>query len=317
MHLNGWQKLGVALSIAWAVAAGTTMHSYYVEQADSFAKSAYETCSKTKMLAKDSDLSQCEKEKAAKIKIWMDGSGEDVAFVALAPIPVSWLAGFILLYIARIQVAGFRAAVPWPELTRPKKWFAIFCGASLVAGLLFASLFVMLWYTHTQVPNIFLPSFLVTKDKIGHEVYVSVSGTWTRHGHGATEGSAKEWHPLQTSTIKCYRSENHCVEARASMVGKDNNILISEVVRHKVQSWTDAAIVIKDADFCAEYVYTIDLNTNRVSGRRINSDIQYCQPAPASKAESEWTYRMENGDPIFLGVWRKALPWPLRVLRSN
>ena len=101
MQLNGWQKLGVALSIAWAVAAGINTHNDDVERADNFAKLAYKTCSNTKMLAKDSDLSSCEKEKAANIETWMKDSGKNAAFAALAPIPFGWLAGFILLYAAR------------------------------------------------------------------------------------------------------------------------------------------------------------------------------------------------------------------------
>ncbi|MET3109475.1 hypothetical protein AAKU58_004332 [Oxalobacteraceae bacterium GrIS 1.18] len=147
--------------------------------------------------------------------------------------------------------------------------------------------------------------------KTGNDM-VRASGTWTRHG--ATEGSAMGY-PLQTSTIDCYRPENRCVEARASVAG---NVLTSEVVQHEVQSWTDAAIVIKDTELCVEEVYTIDLNTKSVSGagRRINSDTPYCKLSPASKAEGEWTYRMENGFPVYWDIRRKARPWPLRVIQS-
>ena len=65
MQLNGWQKLGVALSIAWAIGAGISTNNEDVERAENFAKLAYKTCSNTKMLAKESDLTQCKKEKAA------------------------------------------------------------------------------------------------------------------------------------------------------------------------------------------------------------------------------------------------------------
>lgn len=309
MQLNGWQKLGVALSIVWAVAAGIHTHSNDVELADNFAKLVFKNCSNAKMLAKDSDLSKCEKERATNTETWMKDSDKNVAFAALAPIPVGWLTGFILLYVVRIQVAGLRAAVPWSELTRPKKGFAIFCGAALAAGLLFASMIVMNLYVDTQVP-VALTSFLDVI-KTGDDM-VRASGTWTRHG--STDGSAMGY-PLQTSTIDCYRSENRCVEARAWVSG---NVLASEVVQHDVQSWTDAAIMLKDTDLCVEEVYTIDLNTKSVSGagRRINGDTPFCKLSPASKAETEWTYRMENGFRVYWDIRNKARPWPLRVIQS-
>lgn len=238
-----------------------------------------------------------------------EGQRQNVAFAALAPIPFGWFAGFILLYLCRIQVAGFKAAVPWAELSKPKKGVAIFCMLSLGTGLLFASMTVMNLYVDIQVPVALSPFMDVVKT--GDDL-VRVSGTWTRHG--AAEGSGMGY-PLQTSTIDCNRVENRCTEARASVAG---NVLVSEVVQHDLQSWTDQAIVIKDVDMCAEEVYTIDFNTKSVSGagRRINSDTSFCKLSPASAGETEWTYRMENGFPIYWDIRSKARPWPLRVIQS-
>lgn len=309
MQLNGWQKFGIALSIIWALAAGITTHYDDVERTDNFVQFAYKTCSNVKMLDGDPDLSQCEKEKLANTETWMKNSGKNVAFAALAPIPFGWLAGFILLYLVRIQIAGIKATVPWSELTRPKKGFVIFCGASLVAGLLSVSVIIMNLYVDTQVPVALSP--FVDVIKTGGDMVI-VKGTWTRHG--ATAGAAMA-DTLQTSTINCYRPEKQCVEARASVTG---NVLRSDVVQHDVQSWTDAAILIKDTDLCVEEVYTIDLNTKSVSGagRRINSDTPFCKLSPVSKAESKWTYRMENGFSVYWEVRNKARPWLLRVIHS-
>ena len=309
MQLNGWQKLGIALSILWAVAIGAKTHSDDVEAAENFAKLSYKTCSNSKMLANDQDLTPCEKEKAASIETWMKDSDRNAAFAALAPIPLGWLAGFILLYLARIQIAGFRATVPWTDLTRPKEGFAIFCGAALMGALLMAATVVMNLYVDTQVPVALSPFMDVFRT--GNDM-VRASGTWTRHG--ATAGSAMGY-PLQTSTIDCYRSDNRCIEARASVSG---NVLASESVLHDVESWTDSAIVMKDTSICVEEIYTIDINTKSVSGagRRINNDKPYCKLSPATNLESEWTYRMENGFPIYWDIRSKARPWPLRVIQS-
>ena len=208
MKLNAWQKAGIALSILWAVAAGIHTQSEDVERAENFVKFSYKVCKDTKMVAKDADLSSCVKEKAANMDTWMKDSGKNVALAALAPIPFGWLAGFILLYLCRIQVAGFKAAVPWAELSKPKKGVAIFCMLSLGTGLLFASMTVMNLYVDTQVPVALSP--FVDVIKTGDDL-VRVSGTWTRHGAAAGSGMG---YPLQTSTIDCNRVENRCTEAR-------------------------------------------------------------------------------------------------------
>lgn len=307
MRLSGWQKIGIALSILWAVAAGIHTRNDDVERADNFVNYAFKVCSDTKMLASDTDLRSCEKEKLINTETWMKDSEKNVAFAAFAPIPLGWLAGFILIYAWRIQVAGFRATVPWSELSRPKKGFAIFCMAALGTGLLFASMTVMNLYVDTEVPVGLAPFSDVIKT--GDDL-VSVTGTWTRQG--STAGAAMG-HPLQTSTIECNRQEKRCTEARASVSG---HLLTSEVVEYDMQSWTKEAIVLKNNGMCAEEVYTIDLNTKTVSGagRRINSDTKFCKLSPSD--EETWGYRMEKGFPIYWDLKMKARPFPLRVIQS-
>lgn len=309
MRLSGLQRLGIALSILWAVVAAIHTHRADVDRAEDLSKFAYKVCSDSKMLAKDADLSRCDKEKADHIATWMKDSNENVALAALVPIPIGWLAGFILLYIWRIQVAGFRATVPWFGLSRPKKGFAIFCFVTVAAGLLFASITAMNLYVDTQVPVALSP--LLDVIKTGEDL-VHVSGTWTRQGDAKSSAIGE---PLQTSTIECNRAENRCTEAKASLAG---NVLTSEVVEHDVQSWTNEAVVLKDTFPCAEEIYTIDLNTKAVSGagHRINNDTPLCKLSPAATGEAEWRYRMESGFPVYWEMRRKARPWPLRVIQS-
>ena len=92
MKLNGWQRIGIALSILWAVVAGIHTRNDDVDRAENFVKFAYKVCSDGKMVAHDTDLSSCEKEKAVQRETWMKDSDKNVAFAALAPIPFGWIA---------------------------------------------------------------------------------------------------------------------------------------------------------------------------------------------------------------------------------
>src|SRR5947209_5275799 len=97
-RLNGWQHIGIVLSIIWAVGAGVHTHNNDLEGAKGFADLSYKVCTNGKLLANDNDLSSCEQERQKNIEQWLkDGdSNADVALWALAPIPFGWLAAFIL-----------------------------------------------------------------------------------------------------------------------------------------------------------------------------------------------------------------------------
>jgi hypothetical protein len=298
---------GIVLSIAWAVGAGVHTRNDDAERAENFAAFAYRTCSTTKAQHHDADISSCQKEREDNLRTWMKNSDANVAFAALVPIPFGWLAGFILLYVGRAQVVGFKAVVPWRSLGRLKKAFVVFCvlasGATVVCGLVV----LMNRYVDTEVPVLLGESAMVVKT--GDDL-VSVRGTWTRSG--ATEGSAMA-NPLQTSSIECNRGEHRCAEARAYVSG---NVLFADLLEYDLDSWTKSAIVLKNEGLCASEVFTIDLNTEAVSGagHRINGDQPFCKML--GSGEENWSYRLSNGFPVYWELRKKARPLPLRVIQT-
>src|SRR5947209_2213524 len=123
MRLNGWQRLGIVLSIIWVLGAAIYQRNADVERAEDHAQFAYKVCLEGKSLSHDNDLASCEQKREKDLVIWLEGSWGNVALISLAPIPLGWLAAFLLIYFGRAQVIGFRAVVPWATLTLPKKAF--------------------------------------------------------------------------------------------------------------------------------------------------------------------------------------------------
>jgi len=78
-----------------------------------------------------------------------------------------------------------------------------------------------------------------------------------------------------------------CTEARACIAG---NLLKSYLVDNDVESWTAESIVLRNDAPCATEVFTIDLNTEAVSGagRLINKDSLHCKMYPVE--EESWRY---------------------------
>ena len=278
-----------------------------MDNADGFAKFACKVCSDAKLLDRDSDLSSCNEERTKNLAIWMEGSNANVALAALAPIPLGWLAAFILLYVSRAQVAGFRAAIPWATLSWPKKGVVAFCALASLAVALFGITMVLNLYVDTLVPVTLSPfrDVIKTGDNL-----VTAEGTWTRSGWTAGSSMAN---PLQTSKIECNKLESRCTEARASV---SRNVLMTDVVEYDVESWTAAAIVLRLDAPCATEVFTIDLNTKSVSGagHSINKDGASCK-IYGGKEES-WSYQLSNGFDVYWGQRQKARPLPLRLIQT-
>ncbi len=306
MRLNGWQSLGIVFSIIWALGAAIHQRNTDVERAESFTKFAYRVCADTKALAHDNDLASCEQEREKNLVVWLKGSWGNVALLALAPIPLGWLAAFILINVGRAQVIGFRAVVPWATLSLPKKAFVIFCALASGVTVLFGVTVVLNLYVDTQVPvALGLRASVV---KTGEDM-VTAEGTWTRSG--LTEGSAMGY-PLQTSRIECNRQERRCTEAKAFV---SDNALMTELVEYNVESWSATTIVFKNDGLCVTEVFTIDLKTESVNGvGHRNKDQKFCNPFDSK--EDNWNYRLSDGFKVYWEQRQKARPLPLRLIQT-
>jgi len=316
MKLNAWQRAGIILSIVWALGAGFHTHSADVASADNFAKWAYKVCTDSKSLNHDTDLSSCDQERKKNLDTWMKGDGGNVAITALAPIPLFWFTAFILLYVGRAQVVGFCAVIPWTTLNRRKKSFVVFCALGSCLAILFGVTVALNLYVDTQVPV----ALSLIKDviKMPGDNVVIAEGTWIRSG--ISESSALGY-PLQTSKIECIKQENHCIESMASVssnpsVANSGNVLMTDLTIYEIQSWTPDSIIFRNDLQCATEIFTIDLNTQAVTGagHPSNFDDPWCKLHPSE--EKEWTYQLSNGFNVYWEERKKARPFVLRVIQT-
>jgi len=304
MRLNRWVHIGILLSVIWAVGAAIYTHKSDVERANYWVKLSYDTCSSGKQANHDADLSSCDAERETTFKRWMEGSNAGAAFVAFAPIPFAWFAVFVLVYVVRAQIIGFRTVVPWETLTRPKKLFVAFCCICSALFVMVGAVVATNLYVDTKVP-VGMSSFQdLTKTGDG---FVTVTGTWTRTG--LTDDTIAD--PLQTSKIECDKAANRCIEALASVSG---TTLMTDVVDYDIQSWTPDAIVMRKDDLCATEVFTIDLNTKAVSGAGHTTHETDAFCAMNHSDRKNWTFQLSNGFKTYWELRQKARPMPLRVI---
>jgi hypothetical protein len=108
MKLNGWQRIGVVLSIVWVVGAAIYQRNVAVERAANFAASTYEICSDIEQRKPESDSNRCIQESAQTRARWLYGNWNDVIFSAFAPMLLAWPAIYLLIRVWRWVRAGFK-----------------------------------------------------------------------------------------------------------------------------------------------------------------------------------------------------------------
>lgn len=305
---KAWVVLGIIVSIAWAVGAWHHSQQSAHESARSFGALTYKTCTNQQLLANNTNLAQCERERDKSVEKWLK-EGNYTAnglFIALVPIPFIWLAGITLLYFVRAQIAGFREVLPWVKLNVTKKIFVIICACFAFAVVAFGFIAMLNLYADSKVPV--SPPSQVNVISSSTDL-VTATGTWVRTD--LTNDSIAN--PIQTSKIECYRLQNKCVESTAYV---SDTLLGTDLQTFDIQKWTADVIIFTDEDLCGTTIYTIDLHTQVVSGagHLTNQDTKLCKMSFKSKAQ--WSLLLSNGFDVYWKLRQQARPWLLRTIQS-
>ena len=110
-HLNGWQRIGIALSVGWVLWGGYDGLISNSSRAVLTNKSAYETCYFFETAQKTYDIQKCEAqaetaEKEVRAQAWDEVlSGGTIALVSVL---VAWLIAYALVAIVRWTRHGFK-----------------------------------------------------------------------------------------------------------------------------------------------------------------------------------------------------------------
>ncbi|MFK4448485.1 hypothetical protein ABH944_008547 [Caballeronia udeis] len=311
-RLAAWQKVGIGLSIAWAIGATVQTHNRAVQNAQNYASFAYSVCTDGKDLAHSSDMSECAKEKSNNLAVWMEGDAANVAIVALAPLPFAWIFAYVLGGLCRALAIGLPVVLPWKSMSRFRKVFVVAGGLVSVGAALFGLTYLMGLYTDTRVPVTPSPLKAMVIDQ-GDTV--TAEGTWTREG--ALGLGSKLANPLQASKIICTQSDNRCVEARAQVTSEGHVLMVDEV-EYDIESWSPTTIVFVDETPCARETYTIDRKTGAVNGAgtRVNPDAKMCNMRAAGETEDRWEYHLADGFKTYWDLRQKARPTLLKVVQA-
>lgn len=319
-RLSAWQRSGLVLSIIWAIGVGTFTYRSALSSAKSQAEFVYQICVHNQAVSHDSASFNCDAERKKSFTDNMKHAQENALFVAIAPIPLLWLAGLVLIYLFRAQIIGLRALIPWKTLKLHERCFVLFCGSISLLAILVGLLIVLDLYVDIKVPVALGPKTVSASDQ-----FTTAVGTWTRSGDKGSD-SDMVW-PLQTSSIACNKAAGTCIEARAYLIGGNQLSLLGvEMNQYEIESWTTTSITFRQPGTpsdCFSEVFTIDLRTESVSGKGYRTyppptrDCKAFETTYSGKpAESRWYYRLSDGSEVYWKLRAKARPLPLRVIAA-
>jgi hypothetical protein len=107
MRIGGWHRLGIVLSIVWAIGGGLYRINEDSRHAEEMEKLTVRICIDKKTSKSDFEFAPCY---AKGVEVWrllLRNSREDIAIFALGPIPLGWAFAYVVIVIWRWVRAGF------------------------------------------------------------------------------------------------------------------------------------------------------------------------------------------------------------------
>ncbi len=102
MKLNRLQRLGIVISILWAIGAAYYERNSEMTAGRDFLNFSYETCMKLEA----STVAHCLSEMTKNSDVWLKPNWESISFMAFAPILLGWLLALLIVRIYRWVKAG-------------------------------------------------------------------------------------------------------------------------------------------------------------------------------------------------------------------
>lgn len=105
--LNGWQRIGVVLSIFWFFIVGLFARTYDVSTAEKYANLSSQICYDSYRNGQTIDINVCGKEYLDNFNYYMRGSWGNSIAIAIIPIPIFWGIVILIIKVYRWIKKGF------------------------------------------------------------------------------------------------------------------------------------------------------------------------------------------------------------------
>ena len=101
MSLSGWIRLGILVSVIWAIGAGSLMRAGDVDAAVRMRSVLLRLCTSDKYLKPDLNLAACEQNAARNYDLSLEHSWTRAMAGALIPVALTWLVVWLIVAMTR------------------------------------------------------------------------------------------------------------------------------------------------------------------------------------------------------------------------
>jgi hypothetical protein len=106
-RLNGWQRIGIVLSVVWVLGAGLYQRDVDLTNAAWHLDFTYSVCAETKTQHQNIDFKSCLGEADKNYALFVEGSWGNVVALVLVPVVLAWLLAYIIILVGRWVRSGF------------------------------------------------------------------------------------------------------------------------------------------------------------------------------------------------------------------
>lgn len=107
--LNGWLRICVVLTVLWVLGAGLYTNKMVGDQGMKTSMVVYTLCLNQGAQSKELDAKDCSQKSNEAYDLAVQHRLQDVLGIALIPVPIFWLIGFIIFRVYRWVKKGFAA----------------------------------------------------------------------------------------------------------------------------------------------------------------------------------------------------------------
>lgn len=110
LRLNGWQRIGIVVSLLWVIIAGFAQNDSDLVRATKAYELTFRICNDVAAQHHQDDVSDCDKEAAKTYAVYLEHRLGDVLLVSFVPIPFAWLLAYMLVGLYHWVKRGFNTS---------------------------------------------------------------------------------------------------------------------------------------------------------------------------------------------------------------
>ena len=270
----------------WALYWGYTAYNFVLSEKIKSVDYFNEGCQES--------IKKCAEYKVGEVSRMMEYELQIILAEVVLALIIFWCFFITFKYLYKFIKVGFLNEFRWVGVSLLKKTAIVLLGLFNVLVILFLY-FTLDDYQKSAYVSV-IPNTSLMVSKIPHEnpKYINAQGTW----RNIDKYSESTGYPnIQSSKIRCLKSENTCYEAIASA---NKQYMHVDLIDYPIINWNDDSVTYGEEGLCRKDLHTINVSTKSVS-----RSFEYLQTAGCDTSLKNKYSQMVDGYDVYVEERKK------------